>query len=407
MRTRIFTATLFFLAVFSFRAHAQEIPTYFSARQMPDLIKALPAPPAFGTEAFTADSLRYLWGKEQRGDARRAAIAEEDAAWDYDALFFTFSDPFGFLISRQTTPAIYQVLQRGIETICQTRVEPKAFYHRQRPFVHYGEPMLTRWEEKDLAGEGSYPSGHTLRAWSAALLLSEINPAAADTLIGRARMVGESRVIAGAHWQSDVDASAQAAAIGYARLQTSEAYRQQMELAQEEYRRLTHQAAKPAPAPKLPYRNEIALAYSPVSSADLFFFYTGKLGSLIYPDYEQHVTGAFSAEYFRRLGRLVSVGGAFIFYNVSTKENGRKTGNSNFTLIPSVKLHWYDRRWFHAYSKFGAGVIFYDWKPKRENFAFTAQASLLGIEAGTRWRPFLELGVGEQGVALGGLRYCF
>ena len=408
MKKQLFLAVLLLWAACSSALHAQDIPTYFKANEMPDLVKGLPAPPAFGSQAFIADSLRYRWGKEQRKDALRAAIAMEDAAWDYDALFFTFSDPFGLIISRETTPAIYQVLQRGIETICQTRSIPKAYYHRTRPFVRYGEHMLSEWEEKDLAGEGSYPSGHTLRAWSAALLLAEINPAAADTLAGRARMVGESRVIAGAHWQSDVDASAQAAALGYTRLQTSAEYREQMALAQEEFRRLTHQEVQPAPAkPTWRYANEIALSYSPLSTTDLIFSLIGKLGTMIYPDYEQALSGAIAAEYFHRLGRLVSVGGTFIFYNISTKQNNQRFGHDNFSLLPAVKLHWYDRRWFHAYSKFGIGVMYSDWKPAGQKFGVTAQASLLGIEAGSRWRAFLELGAGEQGLALAGVRYCF
>ena len=51
--------------------------------------------------------------------------------------------------------------------------------------------------------------------------------------------------------------------------------------------------------------------------------------------------------------------------------------------------------------------MYSDWKPVGQKFGVTAQASLLGIEAGSRWRAFLELGAGEQGMALAGVRYCF
>ena len=43
-------------------------------------------------------------------------------------------------------------------------------------------------------------------------------------------------VISGAHWQSDVDVTHLAASIGYSRLQTSAAFRAQMELAKDEFR---------------------------------------------------------------------------------------------------------------------------------------------------------------------------
>ncbi|MBO4536047.1 MAG: phosphatase PAP2 family protein, partial [Bacteroidales bacterium] len=85
----------------------------------------------------------------------------------------------------------------------------------------------------------SYPSGHTIRAWACALLMAEINPAAAEAVYARAWASGESRVISGCHWQSDVDVTRLAASIGYSRLQTSASFRAQMALAQDEFRRLS------------------------------------------------------------------------------------------------------------------------------------------------------------------------
>ena len=37
----------------------QEAPVYFSAEELPDLIKCLPAPPAKGTPGFRYDEQRY------------------------------------------------------------------------------------------------------------------------------------------------------------------------------------------------------------------------------------------------------------------------------------------------------------------------------------------------------------
>ena len=66
-----------------------------------------------------------------------------------------------------------------------------------------------------------------------------INPATADAVFERAWKSGESRVISGCHWQSDVDASRPVASLGYARLQVSQEFQQAMARAQEELRRLT------------------------------------------------------------------------------------------------------------------------------------------------------------------------
>ncbi len=232
-------AAILFCGSLQIKAQNSGITQYFGKEEMPNLIKCLPPPPdTIGTD-FANDIMRYMWGKMQRNDSVRAALVFRDAVWDYDSLFAVFSVPFGLEISKEGTPEIYKLMVNSLSTIDQTRVEPKAFYHRKRPFERFHEHMLTRYEEAELSGEGSYPSGHSQRGYAVALLLSEVNPANADTIMSRGFMYGESRVIAGAHWQSDVDASRLCAAIGLARLHTSEAFLAQLGKAQAEFKRLT------------------------------------------------------------------------------------------------------------------------------------------------------------------------
>lgn len=219
----------------------EEVQPYLTVEQLPDLIKCLPAPPAFDSPEFANDMMRYAWGKQQRLDEDRAEIAKRDAVWSYEALLNEFAVPFGLAITPENTPEIWKLMITSLTTTDAMRVAPKAFYHRQRPFERYHDKMLTD-EEAELTGEGSYPSGHTMRGWTAALLLAEVNPAAADTIFARGWMYGESRVIVGAHWQSDVDASRVAASIGYAALHGSAEFREQMERAQAEYLEKTCQA---------------------------------------------------------------------------------------------------------------------------------------------------------------------
>ena len=221
------------------KAQNDGITRYFSTKEMPNLIKCLPAPPDTIGMDFTHDIMRYMWGKTQRNDTARAAIAERDAVWSYDALLAEFNVPFGLKISKEGTPEIYKLMVNSLSTIDQMRVEPKAFYMRKRPFVRFQEHLLTVYEEDELRGEGSYPSGHSQRGYATALLLSEVNPTNADTIMARGFMYGESRVIVGAHWQSDVDASRLGAAIGLARLHTSPEFLAQLTKAQNEFKRLT------------------------------------------------------------------------------------------------------------------------------------------------------------------------
>ena len=235
----VLLAAFLFCSSLPTQAQSEDVTLYFSAEEMPDLIKCLPPPPdTIGTD-FANDIMRYMWGKTQRCDSVRAALVFRDAVWNYDSLFAVFSVPFGLEISKEGTSEIYKFLINSLSTIDQTRVKPKAFYHRKRPFERFHEHMLTMYEEAELSGEGSYPSGHSQRGYAIALLLSEVNPANTDTIMSRGFMYGESRVIAGAHWQSDVDASRLCAAIGVARLHTSPAFLADLSKAQDEFKRLT------------------------------------------------------------------------------------------------------------------------------------------------------------------------
>ena len=219
-------------------ASAQNRPEpYFSFRELPNMLKWCPAPPDTVGAAFAYDIMQYMWGKELRQkDKERTAIAIRDAVYSLECIAQEFSEPFGLQISEQDTPEIWRLLRDAKATGENISNFPKIFYKRIRPFMRFHEHTATPNFEPDLRRNFSYPSGHTLLGWCSALLLSEINPERADTLLKRGYMYGESRVIVGAHWQSDVDAGRLAAAAAYARMHTSERFLEQMQLARMEFR---------------------------------------------------------------------------------------------------------------------------------------------------------------------------
>ena len=183
----------------------------------------LPAPPAFDSPEFAADEVRYNWGKVQRQDSARLAVAVADAEWDnLEVVLNRWQEAFGMPISEVETPQIYALLVNAIATVDPMRVEPKAFYHRQRPFERYEDTMPSH-EEPFLRGEGSYPSGQ------------QVAPERAEAIYARSWDYCNSRVIVGAHWQSDVDNSRTAASVGFGVLQNSNRYRAQLIKAQLEY----------------------------------------------------------------------------------------------------------------------------------------------------------------------------
>ena len=210
---------------------------YFSFRELPNMLKWCPAPPDTTGAAFTYDIMQYMWGKELRQkDTVRTAIAIRDAVYSLECIAQEFSEPFGLKISEEETPEIWKLLRDAKATCENISGFPKYFYKRKRPFMRFQESTVTPQFEPDLRRNYSYPSGHTILGWASALLLMEINPERADTILARGMMYGESRVIVGAHWQSDVDAGRLAAAAAYARMHTSERFLEQMRLAQQEFR---------------------------------------------------------------------------------------------------------------------------------------------------------------------------
>ena len=219
-------------------AQAQSKPEpYFSFRELPNMLKWAPAPPDTMGAAFTYDIMQYMWGKEMRQNKERADIAIRDAVYSLECIAQEFSEPFGLTISEENTPEIWKLLRDAKATCENISGFPKYYYKRKRPFVRFQEPTATPQFEPELRRNFSYPSGHTILGWASALLLTEINPERADTILARGMMYGESRVIVGAHWQSDVDAGRLAAAAAYARMHTSDRFLEQMRRARQEFQK--------------------------------------------------------------------------------------------------------------------------------------------------------------------------
>lgn len=230
---------IFLLLLTSSIASAQtsQVHAYFTTKDMPDMVKFLPAPPVFSSPFFENDSIKYEWGKSMRLNAARAEIAKRDAVYGLNTIIKEFSGPFGLQISEEGTPEIYRLLQESLATCDSVCTLPKAHYMRTRPYAYFHEHTLVPEQEESHRQNGSYPSGHTILGWSAALLLMEINPEAQDTLLARGYMFGESRIIAGYHWASDVAAGRLAASAGYAKLHTSERFIKQMKRARREFKK--------------------------------------------------------------------------------------------------------------------------------------------------------------------------
>ena len=218
---------------------SQDVSTapYLTADDLPNAVAWLPEPPDTIGALFTHDIMQYMWGKSIR-DTQRGKEAADHWVTSAEEMAKFYSVPFGMTLSEEETPAIFRLMSRVIPTFRLSVAKPKEVYGRKRPYVRFNEPTGIPWDEEREYNTGSYPSGHTIRGWGLALVLCEINPECQDDLLKLGYEWGQSRVIAGYHWQSDVDASRLLAAGVFARLHTCPEYLADLVAAQEEFKRL-------------------------------------------------------------------------------------------------------------------------------------------------------------------------
>ena len=214
---------------------------YFTKAQLPDMTKILPPFPAFESARFVADQSQHLWGKLMRQDEARAAQAKSDAVYSMQTAIDAYSPLIGLEITKDDTPAIYAVLQDVLASCDSIYSGAKAKFGRQRPYAYYDEGTLIPEKEEKHRYEGSYPSGHTVFFWTSALLLSDISQSneAMEKLLARGYEFGQSRVIAGYHWQSDVDAGRMAGSVLYQLIRSHERFIGQLAKARAEFQEKT------------------------------------------------------------------------------------------------------------------------------------------------------------------------
>ena len=224
---------------------------YFTKAELPDMTNILPPFPAFESARFVADQSQHLWGKLMRMDEERAAQAQRDAVYSMQTIIDEFGPLFGLEISKEETPEIYSILQDVCASCDSIYSDAKAKFNRQRPYAYYNEGTLIPEKEEKHRYEGSYPSGHTVFGWASALLLADINQSveAMELLLARGYEFGQSRVIAGYHWQSDVDAGRMAGSVLYQLIRSNERFIGQLERARAEFKAKTDQTVGVHQAP--------------------------------------------------------------------------------------------------------------------------------------------------------------
>ena len=222
-----FSTTLFSCAIVA--AADQDTKPLHQESYSVDSQYYLPPPPAEGDAAFENDKAAYLNGFKQKGSERwKQAARDADLSQQNQAA--VWSEALGVKISAETTPATWKMLGEMLVVGADyASNRAKQHYMRTRPFVVFKNATCQPADEPELRLNGSYPSGHTTFGTLTALVFSQAKPERAKELMKKGYEFGQSRVICGAHWQSDVDAGRYVGATEYARLATVPEFNQQME----------------------------------------------------------------------------------------------------------------------------------------------------------------------------------
>lgn len=197
-----------------------------------DGLAILGPPPAMESPQGQADRAAYLATRSLAGTPRWTAAQRDNDLW-YGGALARYACALGAEISPAATPATIRLLER-VELDTRTVGSPvKTRYNRVRPLIGDDRPVCVPRADW-MKTNGSYPSGHANVGWAWGLVLGELAPARATALVAAGYEVGESRIVCGVHYPSDVEAGRRLGAALVARLHAEPAFLADMAAARRE-----------------------------------------------------------------------------------------------------------------------------------------------------------------------------
>lgn len=220
-RNAIFYAVSLSLAhsLFGYSAQAQQF-------SLPDGRSFLPPPPQAEEPAQQAD-LRAFEKTRGLKDKARWKLAQNDANLNPSHIIKDFSCAAGFALDPVKLPAMVNLLTSLTQPVEQDVSNEKDFWKRRRPFVGTNKDICTAHSD-GLDNSYAYPSGHTTWGWLTASILASALPDRATQIMQRGRIFGESRIVCGVHWKSDVQAGYMNGSAMFAALQAQPAFTRQI-----------------------------------------------------------------------------------------------------------------------------------------------------------------------------------
>ena len=201
----------------------------------PDATRILDAAVTTESQLYYGDMVAYWLAKSERNTERgRQAVIDADDSME--ALFRGFSNTAGVNLSDNKmlyTRTLLEWTTNILKDEAANLKKKTAF--RERPFVRFAEPSLIPEKEAEFAESSSYPSTSATVGWGLALVMTELVPSHQNEILKYGYEYGYSRVIAGYHFASDVQAGRILAACVLARLHNHPFFCDLLEKARKEW----------------------------------------------------------------------------------------------------------------------------------------------------------------------------
>ncbi|MET0274348.1 MAG: phosphatase PAP2 family protein [Phenylobacterium sp.] len=186
----------------------QDHPGGYSAKEAADVLNAarfISSPPEPSSAQAQADIAAYRSSRALAGSERWLQAAADNRIETPAAPYEAFACALGFEITPAAAPTLTHLLGKVLGEVQLVQRELKTDTFRARPFVAEPAPICIT-PEPWLAKSSSYPSGHAATGWAWALILAELTPNRREAVLARGLAYGESRMICGVHYASDVQA---------------------------------------------------------------------------------------------------------------------------------------------------------------------------------------------------------
>lgn len=232
----LFAFSCLLLAVQTAGAEQRE-PGYLYPAVALHLEAWLPPAPADDSMAKAADVQAYFTARALIGSARAEEAHADDVVKPAEKVAPRFAYLLGITLDRKSAPKFLHMMdlvRNDAEWLLAPVKKDVGSGGRHRPFVEY--PKLPKCEVtyEGLGDTGSYPSGHATTGWLWGSILAEIAPQFADQLLARAIAFGDSRVVCGFHYPSDIVAGRLAAAALLDRLHADRRFLEDLAAARKE-----------------------------------------------------------------------------------------------------------------------------------------------------------------------------